>query len=207
MKGKIIISLLCFAMVVGILSGCVEEANQIPEASFTYDPMEDIYADTEITFTDTSTDTDGTIASWAWDFGDDATSTAQNPTHAYTAIGTYTVTLTVTDDDGNASEAYTADITVSYVPPTADFTYDPMVNITVNVTTITFTDASTAGDANITSWMWDFGDDTNSTDQNTTHMYTAVGDYTVTLTVTDENEEIGTKTVTITVAEGLTETS
>jgi len=177
-------------MLVGVLSGCLEpeaEVNKLPTASFTYELLTGIYVGTEITFTDASTDEDGTIASWAWTFGDGATSTDQNPTHAYDAVGTYTVTLIVTDNDGNASEPYTIDIGVTYVPPTAGFTYDPMVNITVNMT-ITFTDISTEGDANITSWFWDFGDETNSTDQNPEHMYTTAGDYTVTLKVTDENE-------------------
>ena len=76
-----------------------------------------------------------------------------------------------------------------------------MVNITVNVTTVEFTDSSTPGDANITSWMWDFGDETNSTEQNASHMYNATGNYTVTLTVTDENELTGTAEVVIEVIE------
>ena len=53
-----------------------------------------------VTFTDLSTDSDGTIVSWFWDFGDGKTSTEQNPRHWYSGYGTYTVTLTVTDDDG-----------------------------------------------------------------------------------------------------------
>jgi PKD repeat protein len=52
----------------------------------------------DVVFTDTSTDADGTIVSWLWDFGDGNTSTQQNPSHTYAAAGTYTVTLTVTDD-------------------------------------------------------------------------------------------------------------
>ena len=53
-----------------------------------------------VAFTGTGTDSDGTIASYEWTFGDGASSTAQNPTHTYTSPGTYTATLTVTDDDG-----------------------------------------------------------------------------------------------------------
>ncbi len=54
-------------------------------------------------FTDTSTDSDGTIASWSWSFGDGATSTASNPSHTYAASGTFSVALTVTDSQGLSS--------------------------------------------------------------------------------------------------------
>lgn len=63
-------------------------------------------------FTDSSTDSDGTIASRAWNFGDGGTSTATNPSHTYASAGTYTVTLTVTDN-GNASNTKTQSVTVS----------------------------------------------------------------------------------------------
>ncbi|MGI8822389.1 MAG: S8 family serine peptidase [Acidimicrobiia bacterium] len=64
------------------------------------------------TFTDASTDSDGTIDSRSWVFGDGGTSTATDPTHVYAAGGTYTVTLTVTDDDG-ATDTETQTVTVS----------------------------------------------------------------------------------------------
>src|SRR5699024_9970186 len=51
-------------------------------------------------FTDSSTDSDGTIASRSWTFGDSGTSSATNPTHTYAAAGTYSVTLTATDNGG-----------------------------------------------------------------------------------------------------------
>ena len=69
--------------------------NQPPTASFTYTTN-----GLTATFTDTSSDSDGSIASWSWNFGDGGTALIQNPTHAYAAAGTYTVSLTVTDDDG-----------------------------------------------------------------------------------------------------------
>jgi chitodextrinase len=58
-----------------------------------------------------STDPDGTIASYAWDFGDQSTGTGATTTHAYSAAGSHTVTLTVTDDDG-ATDADTLTVTV-----------------------------------------------------------------------------------------------
>jgi PKD repeat protein len=81
--------------------------NDPPTASFTYSAT-----NLAVSFTDTSTDTDGSIDSWGWNFGDGATSTAQNPAHTYAAGGTYTVSLTVTDN-GGASDTTSRAITVS----------------------------------------------------------------------------------------------
>lgn len=69
--------------------------NQPPVAAFTFTT-----AGLTASFTDTSTDPDGTILSRQWAFGDGATSTGQNPVHTYTAAGTYSVTLTVADNAG-----------------------------------------------------------------------------------------------------------
>ncbi|WP_425478000.1 PKD domain-containing protein [Lysobacter capsici] len=65
-----------------------------------------------VNFTDSSTDSDGTIASRSWNFGDGTTSTATNPSKTYAAAGTYTVTLTVTDN-GGATHTKTASVTVN----------------------------------------------------------------------------------------------
>lgn len=79
---------------------------QGPSAAFTFSAN-----GLTVGFTDTSTDTGGTITSRRWDFGDGSTSTATNPSHTYAAGGTYTVTLTVTDQ--NASDTATRQVTVS----------------------------------------------------------------------------------------------
>lgn len=76
-------------------SGGGTSTNNPPTASFTYS-----CPDLSCSFADRSSDTDGTVTGWRWDFGDGATSSVQNPSHGYGSAGTYTVTLTVTDDGG-----------------------------------------------------------------------------------------------------------
>ncbi len=65
------------------------------------------------TFTDSSTDADGTIVSWSWDFGYETTATIQNPSHSYAAAGTYDVTLTVIDNGGTQSVPTSQPVTVN----------------------------------------------------------------------------------------------
>jgi PKD repeat protein len=148
-------------------------------------------------FTDSSTDSDGSIASRAWAFGDGGTSTATNPSHTYAANGTYSVTLTVTDN-GGATNAKTASVTVSgpaNVPPVANFTF------TTSALTATFTDSSTDSDGTIASRAWNFGDSSTSTTTSPSHTYAAAGTYSVSLTVTDNGGATNTKTSSVTVAD------
>src|SRR5207244_13079388 len=92
--------------------------NQPPTAAFTQS-----CSGLSCTFTSTSSDPDGTIASYSWTFGDGATSTAQNPSHPYGAAGTYTVGLTVTDNQGATnSTSHTVALSAANQPPTAAFT-------------------------------------------------------------------------------------
>ncbi|HWS88219.1 MAG TPA: PKD domain-containing protein [Pyrinomonadaceae bacterium] len=74
-----------------------------------------------------STDSDGTINSYSWDFGDGAVGTGVSPTHAYAAAGTYTVTLTVTDDDGATAQASTS-ATISPASPPTGLQYYPLAH-------------------------------------------------------------------------------
>src|SRR6266566_1471844 len=76
----------------------VTPPNQPPTANFTSS-----CSALTCSFTSTSSDPDGSIASYSWTFGDGATSTLQNPSHTYAAGGTYTVTLRVTDNQGAQS--------------------------------------------------------------------------------------------------------
>ena len=89
--------------------------NQPPIADFTYSPSLPTIKDgnNTVQFTDTSTDPDGTIVAWLWDFGDGTTSIERNPSHKYLSEGAYTVILTITDDNG-ATDSIRDEITVSW---------------------------------------------------------------------------------------------
>ncbi|HET7789919.1 MAG TPA: PKD domain-containing protein [Gemmatimonadales bacterium] len=146
-------------------------------------------------FTSTSSDPDGTISSYAWTFGDGGTSAAQNPSHTYAAAGTYTVTLTVTDN-GGATNATSQNVTVSAAnqSPTAAFTSS------CSSLTCAFTNSSSDPDGTIASNSWTFGDGATSTAQSPSHTYAAAGTYTVTLTVTDNQGATNSVSHPVTVA-------
>ncbi|WP_282563025.1 M14 family zinc carboxypeptidase [Tahibacter amnicola] len=151
-----------------------------------------------VTFTDSSTDSDGSIVARQWNFGDGTSSTATNPSKTYTAAGSYTVTLTVTDNAG-ATNTTSRTVTVtngSNVPPTANFSF------TTSALTATFTDASTDSDGSITARSWNFGDGTTSTATSPTKTYATAGTYTVTLTVTDNNGATNSTSRSVTVSSG-----
>jgi parallel beta-helix repeat protein len=167
-----------------------------PVADFTADVTAGT-APLAVNFTDLSTNTP---TSWAWDFGDNATSDQQNATHTYTAAGTYTVTLTATNAYGSDDEVKTDYITVTGGSggdaPVADFSAD--VTSGTAPLAVNFTDLSTNAP---TSWAWDFGDNATSDQQNPSHEYTATGTYTVTLTATNaygSDDEVKTDYITVT---------
>jgi PKD repeat protein len=170
--------------------------NQMPIADFTYEPLNPTVFETVI-FTDASVDYDGAIVAWSWDFGDGDTSFEQNTVHQYADKGTYTVTLTVQDDDG-ATDTEVKLVTVQNIAPNADFTYTPASP--VNDTVICFNDISSDPDGTIFSRYWAFGDDYYSSKASPNHCYYGSGVYTVTLTVTDNDGAQDTVQKTITVS-------
>ena len=131
-----------------------------------------------------SSDPDGTIVAYDWDFGDGDTGTGPTPSHTYTTDGTYNVTLTVTDDAGDTgTDTTTATIGPGNQSPIADANnpYSGTVNEPVQF------DGSHSSDpdGSIVAYDWDFGDGNTGTGEMTTHTYAYDGSFTVTLTVTD----------------------
>jgi PKD repeat protein len=140
-------------------------------------PLESL-PDFEVGFQNKSIQEYGTIYSCEWDFGDGGTSTEYQPIHTYTTSGKYTVTLIVTGSGGTDTITKTDLINVLYHPPVADFEADVAGAEGEAPLTVTFTDQSTG---EIESWDWNFGDGGTSTEQNPTHIYEYVGDYTARL--------------------------
>lgn len=124
------------------------------------------------------------IVTWAWTFGDGGTSVLQNPQHSYGSPGSYTVTLTATDDNGCDSTA-THTMTVN-PPPSADFsTSSP----SCENAQVDFFDLSAAPNGWVTEWHWYFGDGSDTVvlfpdPPNVTHTYTSPGSFIASLVVT-----------------------
>ena len=171
--------------------------NKIPIAVFSVSPDNLSIQDT-INITDQSYDKDGSIVSWFWDFGDGTNATEQNPSHMFNEKDEWQITLTVTDDEG-AENSTTHTVTISNLKPEACFecnTTDFHID-----TEIQFLDNSLDPENKSLSWFWDFGDGNTSDIQAPTHKFTALGDYNVTLTITDDENATDTYTMTISVVE------
>lgn len=172
-------------------------ANQPPVASFTNPPS---CTNLMCNFDGSgSSDPDGTIASYDWNFGDGSThGTGATPSHTYAANGTYTVTLTVTDN-GGATNAVSHNVTVAAnVAPTASFT-----SSCTNLACTFNGSGSSDPDGSISSYDWNWGDGTtHGTGVTPSHTYAAAGTYPVTLTVTDNQGATGavSNNVTVTAA-------
>jgi Tol biopolymer transport system component len=180
-----------FPRVFTLLAGCAlaaacdstDPSNAAPSAGFTAECDQ-----LECAFENSSTDADGAITTYAWDFGDEGSSTEPNPTHAYAEPGgDFTVTLTVTDDDGAAAT------TTSVVNVTQAAT-GPLAAFTASCTDLTCSFTAQSSDAGAgtseASYAWSFGDGGTGTGLNPSHTYALPGGrFNVTLTVTDDGLE------------------
>ena len=145
-----------------------------------------------------SSDDDGTIASYAWDFGDGNTGTGATVPHLYANAGTYTVALTVTDNRGGTNTV-THPVTVVDPPPNIL----PVASFTAGTTyrTVNFASTSTDEDGTIATHAWDFGDGTTGNGASVSHTYAGPGTYNVTLSVTDNRGGPATVTSGVTITD------
>ncbi|HEV8507112.1 MAG TPA: PKD domain-containing protein [Chitinophagaceae bacterium] len=167
-------------LIITTASGCTDtlvmpEAVRVgskPGASFTVNPN-DVCAFQPIQFTDNST---GNVDQWLWQFGDGGTSTSQNPSYQYQDTGYFSVTLIVWSN--TCPDTIRLDNIVHIRPPIAAFAFNRDCG---NKFRIDFRNTSLGA----TTWSWDFGDGTTSTEQNPSHVYGATGNYEVTLSVSN----------------------
>jgi PKD repeat protein len=148
-----------------------------PVASFSFDPSI-ITAGAAVLFSDESSG--GTPTTWSWDFGDGSPSVGQrNPTHRFDRAGNFVVRLTVSNAKGTSSTQRT--VNVLPAAPEPAFTFSPALPQTGQP--VQFTDTSGGGAG--TSWLWNFGDGTTSTQRNPSKVFAANGIYDVRLSVTN----------------------
>ncbi len=149
----------------------------------------------DISFTDNSNPQAGTLATWAWNFGDPNatpgnpnTSVIQNPLHNYSVAGTYTVSLSVTTNNGCTNAVpFTKTITINDRPKAGFIVPEVCINDVAAV----FIDTSKIANGAISAagYTWNYGDppsgvNNTSTGMNGSHLYTLVGPYNVTHVVT-----------------------
>ena len=136
------------------------------------------------------TDTSNFANSWSWSFGDGGTSTLQNPTHAYAANGSYTVTLTATYN--GCTDTYTQTTQINVTSP-VNFTITAIDTSSCSAPFLVNFASSASG---ATSYYWDFGDGNTSTLANPSNTYATDGSYTVSLGVANSQGCVNTVTLT-----------
>jgi len=153
-----------------------------------------------VAFTAVAVDPDNDPVTYSWDFGDGETSNLQNPTHTFEEVGTYTVTVTATDNHGNEGQD-----SMQFVA--FDANHAPTVIITAIPTngeaplTVVFNAVGVDPDGDTLTYSWDFGNGDTAETQTTVYTFENEGTYNVVVTATDSNGNTGTDSVVITVSD------
>jgi PKD repeat protein len=175
--------------------------NVDPTASFTVSAVVIVEGDSIQFSAIRSSDEDGTIVSYDWDFGDGADGTGQTVAHTYTTAGTYTVFLRVTDDRGATGSTQKMIYVEIGVPagPTASFTASPTSG--ASPLGVTFNASASTSPVGTLTYAWTFGDGGVGTGQIVSHTYFSgtARTYTVTLTVTASDGRTATTSASIAV--------
>ncbi|MBD3186689.1 PKD domain-containing protein, partial [Candidatus Bathyarchaeota archaeon] len=168
----------------------IQVTNLFPSCSFTADDETPIPFQ-NVTFTFTGNEGD-LPATFEWDFGDgSANSTLRNPIHAYNATGQYTVSVTVQDANGDSDHLQITNF-INVIDNIPIVNFNANATILLNGSQALFHFTGSPGDLP-TSYEWNFGDGTqNATTSIAVHQFNSSGKYTITLTVTDANNDTDT---------------
>ena len=170
-----------------------------PNPSFVYSPLNPAVNETIHFNASGSTDSDGYIASFEWDFGDGSKSSGQTVNHSYNKSGSFVVLLKVTDDDDNSASTSQTITIGQNEAPVASFSYSP-TSPGINEDIYFSAASSYDPDGTITSYNWNFGDGTTASGQEVTHRFTISGTFTVFLQVTDNSGNTGSTNKTVTIS-------
>jgi chitodextrinase len=143
------------------------------------------------------------IAAYSWNFGDGGTETGKIVSHDYNSAGTYVIRLTVTDAyNRSASTSQSINIGAG-LSPTAAFTFSPTDPLPGSVVHFNAASSRPAPGRTIVRYEWDFGDGTGATGPQASRLYPVIGNYTVTLIVTDDagRRSVASQTVAVQIPE------
>jgi PKD repeat protein len=171
------------------MTASVESESEPPVASFTWEVRDG--EPLTVDFDATGSSDDGTITSWAWDFGDTGSGAGETAEHPYAAGGTYPVTLTVTDDEG-LTDSETLQVAVSSGGGDPEDPVAPVAAFTATVSasdpyTFLLDGSGSTDDGRIVTHEWDFDDGNTGSGASLPHTFPGHGTYDVSLTVTDDD--------------------
>jgi len=179
--------------------GIILPPNGTPVPSFTFAPSTPITR-MDVTFdASLSTDSDGRIVSYVWNFGDGSTDDGMVVKHDFKVMGTYVVTLTVTDDRGQSASLSKSVSVLGTTDPKADFVVSPSAPLVGDKVFFNGATSTASVGRSLVQYDWDFGTGVQASGMLASHVYTKPGEYTVVLTVTDDagNKGSTSKKVTI----------
>ena len=198
-RGAAILLFLVLAIPAAVSMSAAADGSQPPVAIITLPGNNDLFAPGDIVELDgrKSFDPDGTITNWSWDLGDGNFSDSAQGSHAYDLFGNYTVTLTVTSNDGaNASASvriFVKNILRGFVPINAGEAASGKIGAGEMILFGPDILGVTPGFEDPRTYFWDFGDGKTFSGRSPEHSYDRPGNYTVTLTAIEgDNASVST---------------
>ena len=168
------------------------------QPAFTFTPTNP--SDHQRVLFDASTSTspaNNPIVSYSWNFGDGGRGTGKTATHDYGSPNTYIVTLTIADGYGRSASTSQSITVGAGVGPTTAFTFSPTDPVPGSTVNFNGSGSRPAPGRTIVSYAWDFGDGTSGSGVQVSHRYPVLGNYTVTLVVTDDAGRTGVASQTV----------